>query len=229
MFWRIHNLISPQTPTEMNRWFIPNSIGYVFASCAMQFGLALVILLRTLKMYNSEKKHWFRIYTIIMTTIIGIGSAMYSVTGTILFGAGVDYAQHPMYRIALFSGGFLMNFNSAIHMTISAFVFLHKIYSSRGFTLQEFLKDWILKQDGFRYILVLGINSFLLYCYGRSAIYGQDDNTVLMFYFVIWVASACLMTFMENSYTTTKSIIKNTSLRVGTGQTSTHVAEVKSP
>jgi hypothetical protein len=228
MFWRVYNLVSPQTPAEINAWFTTNSIITAICSSCMQFGLAVVILLRTLKMYHTEPRHWFRIYVIIVTIIIGIGSLGYAITGYMVFSIGIRYLQHPLYRMALFFGGFLMNAPIAFHMTFSAYVFLFKIYSTRGFTVQAFLKDWILKQDGFRYIIVLALNCFLLYCYMYTAMNTQTETTTLMFYAYVWVVSACLMTFMENSYSTTKSVMKNSQVSVGqnsavTSQSAHHV------
>jgi hypothetical protein len=212
LFWRLYNQFNPQSFAEVNQRFALNSIVTSVSSSFMNLGLVLVILLRTLKMYENEPRHWFRIYTIIMTVIISIGSIGYAITGSIVFTWGLQYMSHPLYRIALLFGGFFMNIPVAIHMPLSAFVFLHKIYTARGFTIPAFLKDWILKQDGFRYVYVLGMNLFLLYCYVFSGLFGQNETTTLMFYAHVWPISACLMTFMENSYSTTKDVLKNSKI-----------------
>jgi small-conductance mechanosensitive channel len=179
--WRVYNLAFPQTKVEQNRWMIPLSyIGVVFGNI-MMYALAIVILLRTLKMYQNDQKHWFRIYTIIMTVLLTIGFLGSAATIPSTFALGVDYTLAPMYRLYVLFTGVLMIFPLSIHMVIAAFNFLFMIYSARGFTLLEFFKDWILKQDGFRYIILLGLNLFNVYSFFVSLLYGQNDTTVLMY------------------------------------------------
>jgi hypothetical protein len=143
------------------------------------FGLAMVILDRTLKMYQNNSRHWFRVYTIVISAIISLGSLCSSICIPFVFSYGVQYTISPAYKYYIISGGLLMNVPLAIHMPISAFMFLYQIYSVRGFTILSFLKEWFLKQDGFRYIIILALNTFSLYCYVISAVYGQNDTTIL--------------------------------------------------
>jgi hypothetical protein len=130
-------------------------------------------------MYQNDLKNWFRRYTIVATIFIGIGTIITGVLVPIVFSYGDNYTIAPMYRLYVIAGGLMMSFPISIHMTFAAFKFLHQVYSTRGFTIQEFLKDWILKQDGFRYIILLALNLFSLYCYIISATAGQNDTTVL--------------------------------------------------
>jgi hypothetical protein len=181
MYWRVYNLAFPQTPQEANRWMIPNSIvGSTFANFSM-YALAIVILLRTLKMYNNDKKNWFRIYTIAMTTLLTIGFVGSTATVYPVFILGVDYTNAPLYRFYVLFTGVLLSFPLYIHVVFAAFNFLYLIYSAKGFTVGQFLKDWILKQDGFRYVIVLGLSAFNVYCFFISLFYGQNDTTVLMY------------------------------------------------
>jgi hypothetical protein len=69
----------------------------------------------------------------------------------------------------------------AFHLTISAFSFLYMLYSLRGFTFKDFLVDWILNQDGFRYFIIFAVNSFSIYCYVHNAFFGQSELTIQMY------------------------------------------------
>ena len=55
------------------------------------------------------------------------------------------------------------------------------IYSSRGITLKEFLFDWIMNQDGFRYIIMLAVNIFNIYCYVYVMVASANDTTIQIF------------------------------------------------
>jgi hypothetical protein len=181
MYWRTVNLAFPQTPAESNKWMIPNSILGGICTNITMYALAVVILLRTLKMYQNDKKHWFRIYTIAITCLLTIGFVGSTATVYPVFILGVDYMTAPLYRIYVVFTGLLLSLPLYLHVVFAAFNFLYLIYSARGFTVAQFLKDWILKQDGFRYVIMVGLSTFNVYCFFISVLYGQNDTTVLMY------------------------------------------------
>jgi hypothetical protein len=211
-YWRFSNLIKPQTLEQMNIWMIPASLIGGFAAALMVFGLAMVIFLRTIKIYQHQS-HWFKYYTYVMTFILTIGAAGSVITVPFVFSYGIQYPSAPLYKYYIIFGGMFLNFPASLHMVIAAFVFLRMLYSAKGYTYSQFLLDWFLRQDGFRYIIILALNMFNIYCFVISAIYGQNDVTILMFYSTYWVVSAALMTFMENSYVTTKAVMNSDGTR----------------
>jgi hypothetical protein len=181
-FWRVYNLAFPQTTAELNKWMIPNFTISGFFGNFTHYALTIVILLRTLKMYQNDKKHWFRIYTIAVTSLITLGFVVSTATVYPVFILGNDYTIAPLYRIYVLFTGVLMSFPLSVHIVVAAYNFLFIIYSAKGFTVSQFLKDWILKQDGFRYIIVLGLSAFNVYCFFISLFFGQNDTTVLMYF-----------------------------------------------
>jgi hypothetical protein len=181
MSWRVFNLAFPQTPQEAGKWLIPNSVVTATFSNFTMYALTIVILLRTLKMYNNDKKNWFRIYTIAMTGLLTLGFVGSTATIYPVFNFGIDYLNAPLYRIYILFTGVLLSFPLYIHVVIAAFNFLFLIYSARGFTLGQFLKDWILKQDGFRYVIMVGLSAFNVYCFFVTLLSGQNDTTILMY------------------------------------------------
>jgi hypothetical protein len=116
-----------------------------------------------------------------MSALLAIGCIGTLILSPLMFSTGINYTTSRFYRIYVVFAGVLVNMLIAFHMTISAFTFLYMIYSTRGFTIQEFLKDWLLKQDGFRYCILLGVNGFSIYCYFYSALRQQNDLTVQMY------------------------------------------------
>jgi hypothetical protein len=160
---------------------IPNSVISSFFANFTMYALTVVILLRTLKMYNNDKKHWFRIYTIAITCLLTIGFVGSTATVYPVFNWGVDYTKAPLYRIYVVFTGLLFSLPLYIHVVFAAFNFLYLIYSARGFTIAQFLKDWILKQDGFRYVIMVGLSSFNVYCFIISILFGQNETTILMY------------------------------------------------
>jgi hypothetical protein len=119
-----------------------------------------------------------------MTLLLTIGALGGCVTGYLNFSNGLAYPNFPIYKVLLHNqiyvlfAGFLLNMPLCIHMIVSAIVFLYMIYSSRGFTLQQFLFDWLMKQDGFRYLILLILCCFNVFCYGYSLVALQNDVTL---------------------------------------------------
>jgi hypothetical protein len=187
--WRMDNAAlldaaptSPAIASELNKWFIPVATAGAVGTILMQFFLGMVILIRTLKIYQNSPKHWFRYYTFVMTGLLTIGTIGGVIYAIISFGNGIANALFPAYRIYVIFGGFLCNFLMAVHTTISAVVFLYMIYSTRGFTMKQFVLDWLLKQDGFRYLILGGINAFSVYCYIDVLLRGQNMVNFQMYF-----------------------------------------------
>jgi hypothetical protein len=131
---------------------------------------------------QNDPKHWFRRYTIVMTGLLGIGTVGGTIFAPLTFRYGTQYLSSPYYRLYVIFGGIMLNMLIAFHMTISAFMFLYLIYATRGFTIKEFLKDWLLRQDGFRYGIILVLNSFSIYCYFYNALRPQTEVTMQMYF-----------------------------------------------
>jgi hypothetical protein len=65
----------------------------------------MVILVRTLKMYQNDPKHWFRKYCIVMSSILTIGAVGGSVTAYMNFANGLQNAEFPIFRVMSFLQG----------------------------------------------------------------------------------------------------------------------------
>jgi hypothetical protein len=121
-------------------------------------------------------------YTIGISVILFAGCIGGLIFGPLcIIGGGFHYNRHSFFRFYVISHGLMQNMLTCFHMTIAAFNFLYLIYGVRGFTLKEFLHDWFLKRDGFRYVLILVLNSFSVYCYVHNAFFPQNNFTLQMY------------------------------------------------
>jgi hypothetical protein len=97
------------------------------------------------------------------------------------FSSGLLYASSPYYKMYVLFGGVLLNALLALHIIISAFIFLNRIYATKGIGLKEFLQDWIFHQDGFRYIILIALNSFYIYSVLYNLVMPQNEVSIQMF------------------------------------------------
>jgi hypothetical protein len=168
-------LVAGVSPAELNKWFATNATASSYVSLLVSLSLVVVILVRTRAVLVQEKSKLFRFYTYAVSLVILAGAIASGYYIPLCFSAGYDYDKTPSYPMYILSHGFFVNTLLSFHMTFSAFVFLYTIYSSRGIPLSEFLLDWLLKQNGARYIIMLGFNGFNIVCFFYAMLFGQTE------------------------------------------------------
>jgi hypothetical protein len=160
----------------MNAWFYPHAALGSYLSLPVSLLLMTVILIRTnavLKGGGSQQLFRYYSYAVSLVILAGAIAACFYIDRC--FSWGYAYDKHPDYNIYLLTHGLMVNTILSIHMVVSAFAFLYTIYSSRGSTVNEFVYDWILKQNGVRYCSMLLLNVFNIVCFFYAMARGQNE------------------------------------------------------
>jgi hypothetical protein len=137
--------------------------------------LVVVIMMRSKAVMKQGNQRGFRIYSYTISTIIFLGgfSTCYFAP-LVFFGYGYNYDKSPAFMPFILSAGLCVNTLLSFHMTFSAYAFLYMIYSTRGIPFKAFVWNWLMEQNGARYIILLGMTSFNIICFFYAAIFGQN-------------------------------------------------------
>jgi hypothetical protein len=160
----------------MNAWFYPHAAIGSYLSLLVALLTMVVILIRTnAVLKGGGNQRLFRYYSYGISVVILAGAIASCFYIDRCFSWGYAYDKHPDYNIYLMTHGLMVNTVLSFHMVVSAFAFLRTIYSSRGIPLNEFVSDWILKQNGVRYISMLCLNLFNIVCFFYAMARGQNE------------------------------------------------------
>ncbi len=103
------------------------------------------------------------------------------VLGYLVFREGLTgYTSSNFYKLYAINGALLIMI-FVINLVISSFVFLFTLYKLRGLSLKEFLLDWILHQDGFRFAILMILALFQLYIWIQTLLLGANDLSAQAF------------------------------------------------
>jgi hypothetical protein len=101
--------------------------------------------------------------------------------GFIVFDSGLLYDSHKLYFAYIGTQIFLGSFYFSLFAIFSAIMFLKKIYATKGITMKAMFVDWILNQDGIRYIFLFLLNGFVIGGGITIGLVGQTSFTILVF------------------------------------------------
>jgi hypothetical protein len=162
----------------LNEWYTSNASPSAYAAVIMMFVLSLALLLRVRKVFEATPLHPVVLFSYCVPIVVLVGMILTFTQIPAIMTLGLYHQFHPSFRTYALYSGVIVHVVMCFHILITSTVLLLMSFKERQGESKNLVLEFFTQHDGFRYLILVGMNIFTIYCYIDATMNFQTMATV---------------------------------------------------
>jgi hypothetical protein len=176
-FWENLVMKGATFPT-LNNWYASNASPSAYSAVIMMLVLSLTLMLRVRKVFEATPLHPLVLVSYCVPVVVLVGMILTFTQIPAVMALGLYYQFHPSFRTYALYSGIIVHVVMCLHILIASTMLLVSAFKERASDSKNVIFDWFTRHDGFRYLILVGMNIFTIYCYIDASMNPQTTATV---------------------------------------------------